>query len=167
MTPVKATMSICAMALAASCSQNEAPRSTPRAVPPQQVGELLEPAIGLDETFITPQNIKIIENRLREDTAAKLKNNMQASGDYRDVPLVAASHLMNHQGERAVVTSIVIPKINDEGQTVMKHIWWIQDQQLKRVLCVVYNTDDFNASRGKCGEQISSTFGYKNWSLPE
>ena len=167
MTTAKITMSICALALVASCSQNEEPSSTPRAVSPQQVAELSEPAIGLDETFITPQNIKVIENGLREDAAAKLKNNMQAAGDYREVPLLAASQLTNHQGERAVVTSIVIPKIDDEGSAVIKHIWWIQDQQLKRVVCSVINTDDFNALRGKCGQQISSTFGYKNWSLPE
>ena len=167
MTTLKIVMSVCVLVLLASCTQDEPPRSTPRAVSPQQVAELSEPAIGLDESFITPQNIKIIENGLREDAAAKLKNNMQASGNYQDVSIDAGSQLTNHQGERAVVTSLVIPKTNNEGPAVIKHIWWIQDEQMKRVVCIVINTNDFNALRGKCGKQISSTFGYKNWSLPE
>lgn len=128
-----------------------------------EVQEILSPSPGVTEDQITPQVVAAEEEAQRKKAQAKLDRNVEQYGSYSKNPEVSVyTRLVNISNERAMVTHVKIIGEAPEPSSIYA-VAWVQQEQIKTVLCTSKTEADFNYRRGKCGDQIQSTFGYRNW----
>ena len=174
-------VNIAGLALLSSACQQKAPNGeaiaversdTPSSLPPLEqnltVTEFVQSSQGVSESDIGPEFIAGIEDFLLKEKRAHYRNRMRDMGhEAEGGELSVASSVVDDEGRKLVITEIMTtndPQGNPNASKI-KIAWWIQGDQLKLVQCADTTGSLIAIRSGKCGDQISRTFGYRNWTL--
>jgi len=79
----------------------------------------------------------------------------------RDVVFEAATVVLEHSGRRLAVTEVTPPR----GRAKSKIVWWIEGNQLERVVCADTGGEEIPIRHGPCAAEIAATFQISDWQL--
>lgn len=127
------------------------------------VSSAVESFSGPSAHAITDELINEFEKFIVLDTEERIKIRAKEAGEpVVSVGLTASSLKFSQNGENAIITEVNFPK-HFSNPPNMKVIWWIQNNEFKRVQCADLTGASVNYRRGKCGRQVEDTFGYTHW----